>query len=33
MEGAQDMGGVAWSGPVVPEPDEPTFPLVAFDST
>jgi nitrile hydratase subunit beta len=25
MEGAQDMGGVAWSGPVVPEPDEPTF--------
>jgi nitrile hydratase beta subunit len=25
MEGGQDMGGVAWSGPVVPEPDEPTF--------
>jgi nitrile hydratase beta subunit len=25
MEGAQDMGGVAWSLPVVPEPDEPTF--------
>jgi nitrile hydratase subunit beta len=25
MEGAQDRGGVAWSGPVVPEPDEPTF--------
>jgi nitrile hydratase beta subunit len=25
MEGAQDMGGVAWSGPVVPEPDEPMF--------
>jgi nitrile hydratase beta subunit len=25
MDGAQDMGGVAWSGPVQPEPDEPTF--------
>ncbi len=25
MEGAHDMGGVAWSGPVAPEPDEPTF--------
>jgi nitrile hydratase beta subunit len=25
MEGAQDMGGVAWSGPVRPEPNEPTF--------
>ena len=25
MEGAQDMGGVVWSGPVVPEPNEPTF--------
>jgi nitrile hydratase subunit beta len=25
MEGAQDMGGVAWVGPVVPELDEPTF--------
>ncbi|MGB8398834.1 nitrile hydratase subunit beta [Bradyrhizobium sp.] len=25
MEGAHDMGGVAWSGPVVPEPDEPVF--------
>jgi nitrile hydratase subunit beta len=25
MEGAQDMGGVAWSGPVQPEPNEPTF--------
>jgi nitrile hydratase subunit beta len=25
MEGAHDMGGVAWSGPVVPEPDEPMF--------
>jgi nitrile hydratase subunit beta len=25
MEGAHDMGGVAWSGPVQPEPDEPMF--------
>ena len=25
MEGAHDMGGVAWSGPVIPEPDEPMF--------
>jgi nitrile hydratase beta subunit len=25
MDGAQDMGGVAWSGPVQPEPDEPAF--------
>jgi len=25
MEGAHDMGGVAWSGPVEPEPDEPVF--------
>jgi nitrile hydratase len=25
MDGAHDMGGVAWSGPVVPEPDEPPF--------
>jgi nitrile hydratase beta subunit len=25
MDGAHDMGGVAWSGPVLPEPDEPTF--------
>jgi nitrile hydratase beta subunit len=25
MEGAHDMGGVAWSGPVVPEPSEPPF--------
>jgi nitrile hydratase subunit beta len=25
MEGGQDMGGVAWSGPVQPEPDEPVF--------
>jgi nitrile hydratase len=25
MDGAHDMGGVKWSGPVVPEPDEPTF--------
>ena len=25
MEGAHDMGGVAWSGPVVPEPNEPMF--------
>jgi nitrile hydratase subunit beta len=25
MEGAHDMGGVAWSGPVVPEPNEPPF--------
>jgi nitrile hydratase beta subunit len=25
MEGAQDMGGVAWSGPVQPEPNEPAF--------
>ena len=25
MEGAHDMGGVAWSGPVEPEPNEPMF--------
>jgi nitrile hydratase len=25
MDGAQDMGGVAWSGPVQPEQDEPMF--------
>ena len=25
MDGAHDMGGVAWSGPVVPEPNEPMF--------
>jgi nitrile hydratase beta subunit len=25
MEGAHDMGGVAWTAPVLPEPDEPTF--------
>jgi nitrile hydratase beta subunit len=25
MDGAQDMGGVAWSGPVRPEPNEPVF--------
>ena len=25
MDGAHDMGGVAWSGPVLPEPDEPNF--------
>jgi nitrile hydratase len=25
MEGAQDMGGVPWSGPVQPEPNEPAF--------
>ena len=25
MEGGQDMGGVPWSGPVQPEPDEPAF--------
>jgi nitrile hydratase len=25
MEGAHDMGGVPWSGPVVPEPNEPIF--------
>ena len=25
MEGAHDMGGVAWTAPVQPEPDEPTF--------
>jgi nitrile hydratase subunit beta len=25
MEGGQDMGGVAWSGPVQPEPGEPVF--------
>jgi nitrile hydratase subunit beta len=25
MEGAHDMGGVAWSGPVRPEPNEPMF--------
>jgi len=25
MDGAHDMGGVAWSDPVQPEPDEPPF--------
>jgi nitrile hydratase len=25
MDGAHDMGGVAWSDPVQPEPDEPVF--------
>jgi nitrile hydratase len=25
MDGAHDMGGVPWSGPVQPEPDEPPF--------
>jgi nitrile hydratase subunit beta len=25
MDGAHDMGGVAWSGPVLPEPNEPPF--------
>jgi nitrile hydratase len=25
MDGAHDMGGVAWTDPVQPEPDEPTF--------
>jgi nitrile hydratase subunit beta len=25
MDGAHDMGGVPWSGPVVPEPNEPVF--------
>lgn len=25
MDGAHDMGGVAWSGPVRPEPHEPVF--------
>jgi nitrile hydratase len=25
MEGAHDMGGVKWSGPVQPEPNEPMF--------
>jgi len=25
MDGAHDMGGVKWSGPVQPEPDEPMF--------
>jgi nitrile hydratase len=25
MDGAHDMGGVAWSGPVQPEPNEPPF--------
>ena len=25
MDGAHDIGGVAWSGPVVPEPNEPVF--------
>ncbi len=25
MDGAHDMGGVAWSGPVEPEPNEPVF--------
>ena len=25
MDGAHDMGGVAWSGPVLPEPNEPMF--------
>jgi nitrile hydratase subunit beta len=25
MDGGQDMGGVPWSGPVTPEPNEPPF--------
>src|SRR5512140_647767 len=25
MDGAHDVGGVAWSGPVQPEPNEPVF--------
>ena len=25
MEGAHDMGGVPWTDPIVPEPNEPTF--------
>ena len=25
MDGGQDMGGMPWSGPVRPEPDEPVF--------
>src|ERR1700704_3031385 len=25
MDGAHDMGGVKWSGPVQPEPNEPVF--------
>ena len=25
MDGAHDMGGVAWSDPVRPEPNEPVF--------
>ena len=25
MDGAHDMGGVPWSGPVEPEPNEPPF--------
>jgi nitrile hydratase subunit beta len=25
MDGAHDMGGVSWSGPVTPEPNEPPF--------
>ena len=25
MDGAHDMGGVKWSGPVQPEPDDPAF--------
>jgi nitrile hydratase subunit beta len=25
MDGAHDMGGVKWSGPVAPEPNEPVF--------
>ena len=25
MDGAHDMGGVAWFGPVQPEPNEPVF--------
>ena len=25
MDGAHDMGGVPWSGPVKPEPNEPPF--------
>src|SRR5690242_1806313 len=25
MDGAHDMGGAPWSGPVAPEPDEPVF--------
>jgi nitrile hydratase subunit beta len=25
MDGAHDMGGVPWSGPIQPEPNEPVF--------